>query len=77
MNTYTVVATELNLRKAPKIVSNNVIARLPQFQLVTALAEPVDGWLNVSTIIDGAVVEGYVAFRPEFLANGVQQADTS
>lgn len=41
MSTYTVIATELNLHKAPKIVSNNVIARLPQFQLVTALAVPV------------------------------------
>lgn len=77
MKTYTVIATELNLRKAPKIVSSNIIARLPQFQLVTALAEPADGWLNVSTSIDGAAVEGYVAFRPAFLAQGVQKAGTS
>lgn len=77
MSTYTVIATELNLRQAPRVVGNNIIARLPQFQLVTALAEPVDGWVNVSTIIDGAAVEGYVAFRPAFLSEGVKKASTS
>jgi hypothetical protein len=77
LKTYTVIATELNLRKAPKIASNNVIARLPQFQVLTALAEPVNGWLNISTVIDGAAAEGFFAFRPAFLAEGVKQASTS
>jgi hypothetical protein len=77
MSTYTVIATELNLRKAPKVVGNNIITRLPQFQLVTALSEPVDGWIYVGTNIDGAAVEGYVAFRPAFLSEGGKRASTS
>ncbi|MGH9657677.1 MAG: SH3 domain-containing protein [Bryobacteraceae bacterium] len=59
---FRVVASALNLRSEPRVLPANRIALLPQGHLVTKLADADDpAWIRVSTTLDGASLEGFVA----------------
>lgn len=59
---FTVDATTLNLRSAPVIASDNIIATLPNGQVVVKLEVATDNsWWKVSTTLNGSTIVGYVA----------------
>jgi hypothetical protein len=64
MSTFKVIPLALNLRSAPKVMANNVLAELPKDHLVTKLAE-VDPrpWWKIGTTLQGSNIEGYVNSR--------------
>lgn len=57
---YKTTATELNLRKAPKVATGNVLAVLPEGQTVQKLADAGNLWWKVKTGVGGTQLEGYV-----------------
>lgn len=59
---FRVKATALNFRSTPNVRSGNIIAVLPQGQIVTRLqGTDSDHWWKVSTQISGQTLEGFVA----------------
>lgn len=61
MNPYRVIAKELNLRRAPLVEADNVLATLPEGQLVTKIqAAAQKNWWQVTTQLQGTVIEGYI-----------------
>jgi Bacterial SH3 domain len=57
---YTVDATSLNVRSAP-VVAGNIIATLPNGQIVTKLVETSEYWWQVSTMMSSGAITGFVA----------------
>lgn len=60
---YKVSATALNLRSTPRIDPLNRLATLPQGQRLEKLEEVPGGWWKVSTTLNGASLEGFIAER--------------
>jgi hypothetical protein len=61
---HRVIATQLNLRRAPRVTPATWIASLPQGWLVQVLGESESaGWLRVRVELNGTLREGYVAMR--------------
>lgn len=56
------VLTELNLRSAPVIVADNVIASLPNGQVVEAVTGlVVNGFIEVDTLLSGTTFRGFAS----------------
>jgi peptidoglycan hydrolase-like protein with peptidoglycan-binding domain len=60
---FKVNATGLHLRSTPSENSDNILATLPNEQIVEKLADSSDGWWQVSTVLGGKTITGYVASR--------------
>jgi len=58
-----VIATELNLRRLPKVASGNRIAELPQGHAVEIIERTNPDWAYVGTALSGTNVFGFVATR--------------
>lgn len=59
---FKVTAPRLSLRSGPAVDPTNRLAVLPRGQVVDKIADTADpGWWQVSTVLDGAVVVGFLA----------------
>jgi hypothetical protein len=58
-NIYRVTPPQANLRSTPKMDTKNVLAVLPQGQLVTLLGSE-GNWRRVSTQLQRSLIEGYI-----------------
>ncbi len=62
--THRVTATKLNIRSRPKVAASTKIGSLPQgTEIMKAADAPVSGWLRVRAVLNGHLVEGFVASR--------------
>lgn len=63
MSDFRVIPTKLNLRSSGEVVPDNIIARLPQGQIVTRIGSEPDSekWWWVRTILNGSTLEGFVS----------------
>jgi predicted chitinase len=61
--THVVIATQLNLRNAPRVAPSTRLATLPQGTAVAVLADAGDGWVRVRVVIGAQIVEGFVSAR--------------
>ena len=62
--THTVSATTLNLRRAPEVKPSTRIASLPQGTEVHVVRNAqVPGWVQIQTVLNGRIAEGFVARR--------------
>lgn len=62
---FSVTATQLNLRSTPEAKADlsNLIATLPNGQLVEKISDAGGGWFRVSTNLQGTEFAGFVASR--------------
>lgn len=60
---FKVFSAALNLRSQPRVGSTNRLATLPQGQRVEKVGEAPDGWWQVTTMLDGVPLVGFVASR--------------
>jgi hypothetical protein len=77
MAKFTVTATQLNLRRAPAVASNNIIAALPQGQPVEDLDRANNPWWRIRTIFHNTVLEGFVHSQHLEPAASSPPADTA
>jgi Bacterial SH3 domain len=63
MSDFRVISAGLNLRSSGEVVPGNIIAVLPQGQIVTRIGSEPDSekWWQVGTILDGSTLEGFVS----------------
>jgi hypothetical protein len=62
MSIWKVNTDSLNLRNSPEKVDGNIIRALPLAQEVKVLTgTPTDRWWKVETVIDGALLTGFVS----------------
>jgi hypothetical protein len=63
MSDFRVISAELNLRSSGEVTTKNIIAVLPQGQIVTRIGNKPDSdkWWRVRTILNGRTLEGFVS----------------
>lgn len=63
MSDFKVVSTELNLRSSGVVAPNNIIAVLPQGQIVTRIGSESDSekWWQIRTVLGGRTLNGFVS----------------
>ncbi|MEQ9548185.1 MAG: hypothetical protein RIM23_00980 [Coleofasciculus sp. G3-WIS-01] len=73
MNDFRVISAGLNLRSSGVVAPDNIIAVLPQGQIVTRIGSESDSekWWQVRTILGGRALEGFVS--KSFLSNVLDQ----
>ena len=59
--THSVAASSLNLRSRPRVSPSTKICSLPQGTPVTLLENTRPGWARVRAVLNGHIVEGFVA----------------
>lgn len=60
MATYTVIASQLNLRRTPGVTTGNLMAALPNGQEVEVRDKTNAPWWNVDTTFHGTLLNGFV-----------------
>ena len=63
MSDFRVISTGLNLRSSSEVAPDNIIAVLPQGQIVTRIGSESDSekWWRVRTTVGGRTLEGFVS----------------
>ncbi|HSP97597.1 MAG TPA: glycoside hydrolase family 19 protein [Candidatus Dormibacteraeota bacterium] len=59
--THVVIATQLNLRNAPRVAPSTRIATLAQGTAVAMLGDAGDGWARVRVVLGAQAVDGFVS----------------
>ena len=74
--THTVSATQLNIRREPRVAASTWLATLSQGTPVIKLGNAsVRGWSHVRVVVDGRPLEGFVASRYLKAVSQVEVAD--